>query len=130
VTTLQGIFCANFWAKRLENPEDNKKHAVIALHGRFKNELGEKCHLMPLVRVTNSGLMPAKWITRMLEWYTEAGITRGPVFRGKTGMRAQQSLFCYSIWSRLVAESGFKEPPIAPRQKSGHPGGLQHEAVI
>jgi hypothetical protein len=52
----------------LEHPEDDKKHAVIALHGRFKNELGEKCHLMPLVRVTNSGLMPAKLITRIFEW--------------------------------------------------------------
>jgi hypothetical protein len=26
----------------LEHPEEDKKHAVIALQGRFKNELGEK----------------------------------------------------------------------------------------
>jgi hypothetical protein len=51
------------------HPEVSKMHGVIALHGRFKNELGEKCHLrMPVVPVTRAGLTPVKWMLRMLDW--------------------------------------------------------------
>jgi hypothetical protein len=94
-----------FTRSGLELAEEKKKHAVIALHGRFKNEIGDKCHLMPLVPVTNSGLMPAKWMNRMLEWYEETGVTRGPVFHNRSGLRARQSQFSYSIWSRLLRVS-------------------------
>jgi hypothetical protein len=105
-----------FTASGLAHPEDSKKHAVIALHGRFKNELGERCHLMPLVPITNSGLMPAKWIGRMTDWYSELGVTRGPVFRGASGGRARQSQFGFSIWSRLtrVAE---ERPELFPDRR-------------
>jgi hypothetical protein len=80
----------NFTESGLEHPKEELKHGVIALHGRFKNELGEWCHLMPVVRETTSGLKPTKWIRRMIDWYTETGIDRGPVFRKSNGMRAQQ----------------------------------------
>jgi hypothetical protein len=91
-----------FTLSGMEHPDERKKHAVMALHGRFKNELGEKCHLMPLVPVTNSGLMPAKWIHQMMDWYEEVGIYRGPVFRNASGMRARQSQFGFSIWNRMA----------------------------
>jgi hypothetical protein len=88
-----------FTMSGLEHPEDAKKHAVIALHGRLKNELGERCHLMPVVNVTSSGLMPTKWIKQMIDWYDQTGVTRGPVFRNGSGMRARQSQFGFSIFS-------------------------------
>jgi hypothetical protein len=91
-----------FTASGLEHPKERMRHSVIALHGRFKNEVGEKCHLMPLVPVTDSGLMPGKWIQRMLEWYAETGVTRGPVFRKNDGSRARQNQFSFSILARLV----------------------------
>jgi hypothetical protein len=99
-----------FTMSGLEHPDVAKRHGVIALHGRFKNELGEKCHLMPIVPVTNSGLTPVKWIQRMLEWYAETGVTRGPVFRKADGTRARQTQFSFSIWSRLVKVS--EEQPV------------------
>jgi hypothetical protein len=37
-------------------------HGVVALLGRFKNEIGEKYHLMPVPMETNSGLKPMVWI--------------------------------------------------------------------
>jgi hypothetical protein len=82
-----------FTLSGLEHPEPGKRHAVIALHGQLKNELGGRCHLMPLVPKTQSGLMlPARWIERMLAWYAETGVTpRGPVFRTCDGRRARQS---------------------------------------
>jgi hypothetical protein len=36
---------------------------------------------MPVVRETNSGLRPIKWIQPMIEWYIEMGVNRGPVFQ-------------------------------------------------
>jgi hypothetical protein len=105
-----------FTMSGLEHPEDAKKHAVIALHGRFKNELGERCHLMPVVSVTSSGLMPTKWIKRMIDWYDQTGVTRGPVFRNGSGMRARQSQFVYSIFSRLVRVSE-ERPSLFPDKR-------------
>jgi hypothetical protein len=45
---------------------------------------------------------PVKWIQRMTDWYVETGVTRGPVFRTSNGMRAKQSQFSYSIFTRLI----------------------------
>jgi hypothetical protein len=67
----------------------------------FKNEVGERCHLMPVVLVTDSGIMPANWMGRMIKWYDKIGITQGPDFRKASGQRARQSQFGYLIWSRL-----------------------------
>jgi hypothetical protein len=61
------------------------KHGVVALLGRFKNEIGEKYHLMPVPMETDSGLKPMVWLDRMLGWYEEAGIESGPVFRTRRG---------------------------------------------
>jgi hypothetical protein len=100
----------------LAHPDESKRHGVIALHGRFKNELGENCHLMPVVQITNSGLMPTKWMNRMMEWYGEMGVTRGPVFRSNNGMRARQTQFSFSIWSRLVKVSE-EQPTLFPDKR-------------
>jgi hypothetical protein len=94
-----------FTASGLEHTKQELKHGVIALHGRFKNEIGVKCHLMPVVRRTNSGLEPTKWIQRMIDWHAETGVDRGPVFRKSNGMRARQSQFSFSILNRLVRVS-------------------------
>ena len=56
---------------------------------------------MPIVRITKSGLMPVKWMKRMMEWYAKAGVTSGPVFRTINGMRARQSQVSFSILNRL-----------------------------
>jgi hypothetical protein len=106
----------DFTASGLEHPVESKKHGVIALHGRFKNELGEKCHLMPIVQVTNSGLSPVKWMQRMFAWYAETGVTRGPVFRKANGMRARQTQFGFSTLSRLVIVSE-EHPTLFPDKR-------------
>jgi hypothetical protein len=84
----------------LSNPR--KKHGVIALLGRFKNEIGEKHHLMPVPLKTDSGLEPVIWIGRMLEWYKEGGIENGPVFRDKRGECARYGDFEHGFLRRLA----------------------------
>jgi hypothetical protein len=86
----------------LQAAMEERRHGVIALHGRFKNEIGENCHLMPIVQVTDSGLMPVKWMTRMISWYGARGIDGGPVFRTWDGGRARQGQFELSIANRLA----------------------------
>ena len=72
---------------------EERRHGVIALHGRFKNEVGEICHLMPIVQVTDSGLMPVKWMNQMIAWYATHDIDGRPVFRTWNGKRERQGQF-------------------------------------
>lgn len=60
-------------------------HVVVALTGRFKNEVGVFNHFIPLVPVTNSGLQIQVWIERMLTWYGPH--RNGYVFRDENGNR-------------------------------------------
>ena len=66
-----------------------RQHTVIPLVGRFKNEVGEQCHLIPLAATTASGLQPGRWMDRMLRFYDRQGIRHGPVFRTTEGKRAK-----------------------------------------
>jgi hypothetical protein len=78
-------------------------HIIIALLGRFKTEVSEKYHLMPLVPVTATGLEPKKWVTRMVQWYAQATppILRGFVFLNKNGKQARASEYEYDILNEL-----------------------------
>jgi hypothetical protein len=59
---------------------DRLPHVVVALIGRFKNEIGELHHMLPLAAVTKSGLKSRQWIVKMIYWYQRQGVTNGPVF--------------------------------------------------
>ena len=77
-------------------------HVVIALLGKFKSEVSQKYHLMPLVLKTKTGLEPATWVNRMVEWYEQKGIVRGWVFRNfKTGDAARSSEYEWDIIMEL-----------------------------
>jgi len=77
-------------------------HVVMALRGRFINEVGELEHLKPLAVETKLGLKVGIWFKRMLSWYEARGVTRGPVFRDSRGNRAQAGRYELAIspnWS-------------------------------
>lgn len=77
-------------------------HVVIALLGRFKTEVSEKYHLMPLVLKTQTGLEPGLWVDRMVSWYEVKGIERGWVFRNfKTGDPARTGDFEWDILGEI-----------------------------
>jgi hypothetical protein len=56
---------------------EERRHGVIGLHRRFKNEVGEKCHLMSVGKVTDLGLMPVKWMNQMIAWYAAHDVDSG-----------------------------------------------------
>jgi hypothetical protein len=64
-----------------------KPHVVITLLGRFKNEIGESYHLMPVLCVTPRGLEPGKWVQRVLEAYAQRNIRSGYMFRNADGTK-------------------------------------------
>ncbi len=77
------------------------KHVVIALLGWFKGETGENYHLMCIFDVTNSGLMPRKWIGRLLNIYQSMGIKNGPLFCDQQGQCLKASHFEPKFHERL-----------------------------
>jgi len=62
-------------------------HVVIALLGRFKNEVGESHHLMPVVYHTPRGLEPGKWVKRVLDEYERLNIQSGYMFKNRDGTK-------------------------------------------
>ena len=58
---------------------------VVPLLGRFKNEDGERCHLMLSVAKTKSGFEVRKWVERISEILVEENHFSGPAFCHKDG---------------------------------------------
>jgi hypothetical protein len=53
----------------------NPPHVNLSLIGRFKQEEGEKQHILPVEVVTVSGLRLRKWMERLLSEKKAAGLT-------------------------------------------------------
>ena len=64
-----------------------RRHVAIGLMGRFKNQIGEKYHFIPLAAETKSGLKIREWIGRLLDEYRSLGIFNGPMFRTAGGQQ-------------------------------------------
>jgi hypothetical protein len=80
----------------------DKRHALAVLLEPFKTEMGEKDHSMQLAKERASGLKPALWMARMLEWYREQGIGYGPVFRSRDRDPAKALAFQVPILEKLL----------------------------
>jgi len=65
--------------------EDEVGFVVIPLLGRFKNEDGERWHLMLSVSLTGSGFEVRKWVQRVAVILVDEGHTSGPAFCHENG---------------------------------------------
>lgn len=65
--------------------KESFKHVVIPLLGRFKNEDGERWHVMISVDVTSSGIRVREWIERLVVLLNAENSEVGPAFRNKDG---------------------------------------------
>ena len=57
-------------------------HVMVYLLGRFKNEIGERNHLIPIAARAASGLQPGVWVGRLLELRLKQKVVNGPLFIG------------------------------------------------
>jgi hypothetical protein len=91
-------------------------HIVIALLGRFKNELSECHHLMPVVFETPRGLEPGKWVKRVLDCYEERRVLSGYMFRNGDGTRLKAKEMEPAFYDRLfeapVGATGAHHPRV------------------
>jgi len=76
-------------------------HIVIAILGRFKGEIGENYHLLPIVTVTSSRIENKLWIGRLLDEYAKMNISSGPLFRNKRGFKIRAIDFEPQFFDRL-----------------------------
>ena len=53
-------------------------HVVVPLLGRFKNEVGERFHLILLASTTRSGLTPRMWLEALVRVQEDEGRIQGP----------------------------------------------------
>ena len=60
-------------------------HVVIPLLGRFKNEIGERLHIMLSVSTTKSGFRVREWVERLVCTLWMEGKTDGPAICDKEG---------------------------------------------
>ena len=77
---------------RIED-EEKLHHVVIPLLGRFKNEDGERWHLMVSVSTTSSGIQARKWIERLSEVLARERRGLGPAFCDSRGEMIRYAWF-------------------------------------
>ena len=70
-----------------------KPHVVAPLLGRFKNEIGERYHLVLLAPVTRSGLPVRFWLEQLVAVHAREGRTRGPAFCDALGKIAYSGVY-------------------------------------
>ena len=58
---------------------------VAPLLGRFKNEIGERYHLVLLALVTQSGIQMRYWLEKLVEVRFQEGRIRGPALCDEQG---------------------------------------------
>ena len=58
-----------------------KAHVLLALEGRFKGQISQKKHKIPLIPVSASGIQNQRWLFRLMAQHDQRGNTIGPIFR-------------------------------------------------
>jgi len=97
----------------LQATSSEPPHIVITLLGRFKGELGENYHLLPIVTVKSSGINNRLWLGRLLDEYKKLNINSGPLFRSKMGTRLKAVEVKPRFFDRLEQVQA-KRPDLIP----------------
>ncbi|KAL7533009.1 hypothetical protein ACHAXR_004991 [Thalassiosira sp. AJA248-18] len=99
----------HFWE---ETAMDAEPYIMTTLHGRFKGELDERWHCLPIPipDATASGIPARKWISQKLQRCTDIqGRTGGPFFLNAKGKRAKMSDY-NEEFRRLIGEVKLRYP--------------------
>ena len=71
--------------------DEETPFVIVPLLGRFKNEDGEKWHLMMSVSITGSGFKVRAWVERLAQILEAEGKTSGPAFCHPSGRALRSS---------------------------------------
>jgi hypothetical protein len=90
-----------------------KPHVVAPLLGRFKNEVGERYHLVLLTPVTSSGIRMCFWLELLIEAREREGRVRGPAFCAQDG-KAEYSRTYEACFHEVLGEIQLSRPDLIP----------------
>ena len=83
--------------------DDDDAHVVVPLLGRFKNEAGERYHLLAIPAETESGFQPRWWVELLAIVRTKQGRTWGPAFCDSDGKVASTRVYEEMFYDLLEA---------------------------
>jgi hypothetical protein len=90
---LLDLYGLRLYLNEGKNPNDPRAHVVAPLLGRFKNEIGERYHLILLAPLTKSGIQTRYWLEELVNARFREGRTRGPAFCDDKGHVTYSSLY-------------------------------------
>jgi hypothetical protein len=94
-------------------PECMKPHVVAPLLGQFKNEVGERYHLVLLAPVMQSGLRMRDQLEALVKVWALEGRTRGPAFCDLEGHIAYSGIY-ESHFFEVLMEIQERRPDLIP----------------
>ena len=98
--------------------EDDKDHPhiVVTLLGRFKNEWGERWHIMLAASETASGLKPRRWLGMFLLMMLSEGKTEGPAICEPDGQVMSSGKMNRLFWRELTRVQEQRPDLIKPQE--------------
>jgi hypothetical protein len=109
LVSLEGLL--TFWK---ETREEEDKYMMITLKGRFKGEVDERWHIVPICDETRSGIPFRLWMERiMYRRVALQGKTTGWLFEEKPGKRAKFGKY-QDYFRSLVEHVREEDPKLVP----------------
>ena len=97
-----------------KSEHESTPHVVIPLLGRFKNEVGERLHLMLSVSTTRSGFKVREWVERLVVTLWEEGKTEGPAICDVEGYVIESSKMNQEFREQLAIVQSLRPDLIKP----------------
>ena len=91
----------------------DRPHVVAPFLGRFKNEIGERYHLLLLAPETQSGIRVRFWLESLIGVREQEGRLRGPAFCAADG-QVEYSGTYEARFHEALAEVQFRRPDLIP----------------
>jgi len=100
-------------------------HVIVPLLGRLKGETGERHHLLPMARTTQSGLQAGLWADRLGMLLVGRGWTNGWIYRDRNGGQAKIGDYDSQFIDRLKRVQMEKPNLFDPKMDIGDAYGLR-----
>ena len=109
LVNLEGLL--TFW---VETRGEEDRYMMITLQGRFKGEVDQRWHIVPICNVTRSGILFRLWMERiMYRWVRLQGRSNSLLFEQKPGKQAKFGTY-QDYFQTLINLSRQQDPRLLP----------------
>lgn len=99
-------------------------HVIVPLVGRLKGETGERYHMLPMARVTKSGIQAGLWMDRLLRSLWRRSRRNGFVFVNGRGQQRKIGFYNAEFYDRLARVKLHKAHLFEPNLEISNAYGL------